>query len=61
MIYKNDPRRFSERLDGRMIFEDERAVANLSPKPINREWRTDHFDPKSEEGELLIKFFMGVK
>ncbi len=36
-ISDRDPRRWQERADSRLIQEDHQAMANLSPKFINRE------------------------
>jgi hypothetical protein len=37
MITQNDPRRWKERADGSMVFEDKSAMANLSPSVMMRE------------------------
>lgn len=67
MIKQNDPRRWQERADARMIAEDPVAMANLSPIPINREMPHQHptWDPatgmKMMTEDLTIAFFAGVK
>ena len=38
-----DPRRAKELRDSREIQEDSRAVANLSPVAIHREWQKDQY------------------
>lgn len=38
-----DPRRKQERKDGRMIQEDHNEMANLSRKPIHREFKAWEF------------------
>ena len=37
MIKQNDPRRWQERADARMVQEDHAAIANLSPIPMIKE------------------------
>lgn len=68
MIKQNDPRRWQERADARLISEDHNAMANLSPEFINREVK--HNNPVYGPGslpfggymeELHIAFFEGVK
>jgi len=63
MIKQNDPRRWQERADARMIQEDHSAVANLPETVINRE--IPHHDltygPVSSIAELHMAFFDGVK
>lgn len=68
MIKQNDPRRWNERADARMVREDHMAMANLSNDGFQRE--IPHHDiphnpavgyghPMMES--LTIAFFDGVK
>ncbi len=69
MITQNDPRRWKERADGSMIFEDKTAMANLYPNVIARE--IPHHDmpidphtgniPNFGKPELSMAFFGVVK
>ncbi len=70
MIKQNDPRRWQERADARMVNEDHNAIANLSSTPVHRE--IPHHDlvygpgespygPTAEFMELKEAFFNGSK
>lgn len=70
MIKQNDPRRWQERADARMVQEDHTAMANLSPVEFQRE--IPHHDltygpgdspygPRAQFAELKMAFFDGVK
>lgn len=70
MIKQNDPRRWEERADARMVQEDHNAMANLSPIPVNREIPhhnliygpgTSPYGPRAEYMELQEAFFQGAK
>lgn len=70
MIKQNDPRRWQERADARMVQEDHTAIANLSPIPVNREIPhheptygpgNSPYGPMAEFMELKEVFFQGVK
>lgn len=70
MIIQNDPRRWQERADARMVQEDHNAIANLSPMPVHREIphhepvygpTRSPYGPTAEFMELKESFFQGVK
>ena len=70
MIKQNDPRRWQERADARMVNEDHNAIANLSAVPINKEIPhhgytygpgDSPYGPRAEFAELTMAFFDGVK
>jgi len=48
---KCDPRREQERADARMISEDHSAMANLSPRFINKEFNPDRFTDAFKLGD----------
>ncbi len=45
-----DPRRKQEVMDSRMVQEDHGAIANLSPKFINRTYNCDKFVERFKPG-----------
>lgn len=66
MILQNDPRRWEERADGRMIPDDRNAFANLSPEVFMKEiphhnmaYGLPHA-PMVENVGALTQTFMGV-
>ena len=52
LIKKTDPRRLQELLDARMIQEDENAIANLSPKVINRTFHHSYVNPYDDHSAI---------
>lgn len=68
MIKQNDPRRWQERADARMVRENQSEIANLSRTPVNREipHHDIPFNPSAGvrtplDQDLVIAFFDGVK
>jgi len=68
MIKQNDPRRWEERADARMVQEDRNAMANLSPYGYQREIPHHDIphDPRRGYGhplmeDMAISFFAGVR
>lgn len=69
MIKQNDPRRWQERADRRLISEDQAAIANLSPEFINKQvfHNSPVYGPGSrpyggdQHEDLYVAFFEGVK
>jgi hypothetical protein len=52
-----DPRRRQEISDARMIQEDQNAMANLSPRVINREFNTSRFKHNSNSAAIPREIF----
>lgn len=63
MIRRNDPARWKERADGRMVHEDHTAMANLSPVGFQREipYRNEPDAHPPIVADLQVAFFQGVK
>ena len=70
MIKQNDPRRWQERADARMVQEDHTAMSNLSSMPMIKEIPHHEptygpgdspYGPRAEFAELKMAFFDGVK
>jgi hypothetical protein len=63
MIKQNDPRRWQERADARMVQEDHSAMANLSAVPMIKEipHHSPVYGPHQELVELKMAFFDGIK
>lgn len=52
LINKTDPRRLQELMDARMIQEDERAIANLSPVAIHKEFHHSYNNPYDDNAAI---------